>query len=331
MAVSYNSFLKKINKSKDKIFLFNGDENFLKNEAINIIKNKYKEYYDIDFDYLEYYGKDTSSEEIIGELNTFPMINDFRLIIVHNIDKCDIKTKNIIKKWLDNPNNSIIFISTTSEQINLKKSTQLFSKLDDIATVVSCYKLDFNNMKEWVIGQFSKLNKNIEENSLEYLIDMVGFDLYKMNNEIKKIDLSIKENNVTINNIKNIVSDIRSDSIFDLVDSMISKDLKKSIRISNVIIKETSDVIAIISLLYRKLMQGSIVIDLINKNIDDNKIRETLSVSPYILMQIKNDLTKISKLNIFKLFKLLLDSDIKLKNSIDYSSIMNDLIIQFCR
>lgn len=330
MAISYNSFLKKINKSKDKIFLFNGDENFLKDEALSIVKNKYKEYYDIDFDYLEYYGKDTSSEEIIGELNTFPMINELRLIIVHDIDKCDVKTKNVIKKWLDNPNGSIIFVSTTSEQINLKKSTQLFSKFNDTANVVSCYKLDFSGMKEWIINQFSKYNKTIEENSIEYLIDMVGFDLYKMNNEIKKIDLSIKESNITLNNIKNIVSDIRSDSIFDLIDSMIYKDLKRSIRISNAIIKDTSDVIAIISLLYRKLMQGSIVIDLINKNVDDNKIRETLSVSPYILMQIKNDLTKISKLNVFNLFKLLLDSDIKLKNSTDYNSIMNDLIISFC-
>ena len=330
MAISYNSFLKKINKSKDKIFLFNGDENFLKDEAINIVKNKYKEYYDIDFDYLEYYGKDTSSEEIIGELNTSPMLNELRLIIVHDIDKCDVKTKNVIKKWLDNPNGYIIFVSTTSEQINLKKSTQLFSKFSDVANVVSCYKLDFSGMKEWIVNQFSKYNKTIEENSIEYLIDMVGFDLYKMNNEIKKIDLSIKESNITVNNIKNIVSDIRSDSIFDLIDSMISKDLKRSIRMSNAIIKETSDVIAIISLLYRKLMQGSIVIDLINKNIDENKIRETLSVSPYILMQIKNDLTKISKLNVFNLFKLLLDSDIKLKNSIDYNSIMNDLIIAFC-
>lgn len=330
MAVTYNSFLKKIPKLKDKIFLFNGDENYLKNEAIGIIKEKYKDKYDIDFDFVEYYGKDAISDELASELSASPMLNEFRLIIINNIDKCDVKSKNVVKKWLDSPNDKIIFLSTTSEQINLKKTIQFFTKLSEVATVVTCYKLDSSEMREWIIDTFNKYKKNIDESVIEYLIDMVGFDLYKMNNEIKKIDLCIKNNSININDVNKIVSDIRTDTIFDLIDSMILKDLKKSIRISKNVISETSDAIALISLLYKKMMQGWVVKDLINKNVDDNKIRENLSVSPYALIQIKNTLPQISKLNVFKLFSLLLEFDIKLKSNSNCIDIVDDLIIQFC-
>lgn len=330
MSITYSSFLKKIPKLKDRIFLFNGDENYLKNEAINIIKEKYKDKYDIDFDFIEYYGKDAISDELASELSAAPMLNEFRLIIINNIDKCDVKSKNTIKKWLDNPNSTIIFVSTTSEQINLKKTTQIFTKLSEVATVVTCYKLDFSEMKEWIIETFSKYGKTVDESVIEYLIDMVGFDLYKMNNEIKKINLCIKNNNINVNDVNKIVSDIRTDTIFDLIDSMILKDLKKSIRISKNVISETSDVIALISLLCKKMTQGCIVSDLISKNVSDDKIRESLSVSPYALMQIKNTLPQISKLNIFKLFSLLLEFDIKLKSNSNYIDIVNDLVIQFC-
>jgi DNA polymerase-3 subunit delta len=333
MPVSYKKFLKNLKKSNDKIFLFNGDENFLKDEAVNLIKDKYKNFYDIDFDFLEYYGKDINSDEIGSELNTTPMMNNFRFIIFHNIDKSDVKSKNIIKKWLDNPNDSIIFVSTTSEQISLKKTTQFFTKLSEIACTVSCYKLDYKEMKEWIIDCIKKYNKIINDNAIEYLIDMVGFDLYKMNNEIKKIDLySNSKNNITIEDISKVVSDIRTDTIFELVDSIISKDLRKSIRMAKNVILESSNAIALVSLLYRKIMQCSMILDMINKNLDDSKIRENLSISPYALMQLKVNLPQISKLNIFKLFSLLLDTDIKLKNSYNnYSNIIDDLIIQICR
>jgi len=332
MVISYKRFIKSLKKSKDKIFLFNGDENFLKDESVNLIKNKYKDLYDIDFDFLEYYGKDTSNSEIGIELNTTPMMNSFRLIIFHNIDKSDVKSKNIIKKWLDNPNDSIIFISTTSEQISLKKTTQFFTKLSETACTVSCYKLKYKEMKEWIIDNIKKYDKVIEDNAIEYLIDMVGFDLYKMNNEIKKIDLYTKNNNITLKDISNVVSDIRTDTIFELVDSIIYKDLKKSIRMAKNVILESSDAIALVSLLYRKLMQCSIIIDMTNKNIDDSKIRESLSISPYALNQLKFSLNQISKLNIFNLFCLLLDTDIKLKNSYNnHGNITDDLIVEFCK
>jgi DNA polymerase-3 subunit delta len=332
MPITYNRFIKGLKKSKDQIFFFNGDENFLKDNGVLSIIDKYNDKYDKDFDFLEYYGKNINSDELATELVTTPMISDYRLIIIYNIDKCEIKTKNIIKKWLDQPNKFIIFISTTSEQISLKNTTQFFQKLSEVSSTVSCYKLEDKDMKQWIIEKLKESNKTIEESAVEYLVDMVGSDLYKMSNELKKIVLYLNsKEDVKINDVRSLVSDVRSDNIFDLVDSIISKDLKKSIRMSKNVIREGGDAIALVSLLYRKLMQGAVIVDMIKRHIDDNRIRESLGLSPYALMQTKEKLDQISKLDIFKLFRKLLDTDIDLKsNHIDVNVVVENLIIEFC-
>lgn len=330
--LSYKKFQVGLKKNKERIFLFNGDENFLKNEGISSIMKKYEGTYDEDFDLYKSEGKDVGDEEIAAELDAASMFNENKFVIIENVDKCPIKTKNVIKKWLENPNEGIIALFSTSEKVSAKK-VKFFEQFEKYAVCINCSKLEYDDLIKWIPDRFEQLNKKIDEESIKFMIDMVGFDLYKMNNEIKKISILVQQReNVILEDVKKVVSDIRDDSVFDLVDAIINKNVQKSLKMIFNVIKDRSDqAILLVSLLLRQFKQISMFIDLNNKGFSEIDMAQKIGINPYFLKDIRIQANKLKDSDIFKMFNKLLLTDLKLKSSpLSCNAVIESLVLEFC-
>jgi len=330
--LSYKRFLTSFRKSKDQIFLFNGNEGFLKDEGISLILEKYEGKYDEDFDLTIMQGKEVNDSQIIGELSAAPMMNEYRIVVIRDVNKCTVKVKNILKKWLDDPGDSTIGVFSTSEQISPKK-VKFIEKFSEKAVIINCYELEYNDMVDRIKGGFADKKRDVDQHIIDFMIDMIGFDLSKMKNEIKKVLIyTVNKDSINLEDVSQVVSNIRSDSIFSLVDMIISKDTVKSLKTIGNVIKDRSDQgILLVALLCRQLKNILIYDSLYRVGLDDITIAQRIGINPYFLRNVGSQSRKLGTTNVVRAFNKLLSMDIKLKSSpLSCNAVIENFVIDFC-
>ncbi len=266
------------------------DQIISENNISNININKY------DMDAYNY-------KDIILDLETVSLFDDKKIVIVSNASiftsaKTGIDAT-LFEKYLENynPNTICIFIvnNTLDER---KKVTKLIRKNG----IVKEFTVS-NNPSEVIVSLLGDYKMdNVTKNKF---IELIGNDVYSINNELDKLKLYKGEDKViTIDDVLNITTKNIDADLFKLMDAIISGDVDKSIEYyHNMLLYNTEPIQIIVALankyrlmyqvkrLYKKgYTEGDIakelkqnpkyifVINKISKNYDDN----------YLLKQIKS-------------------------------------------
>ncbi|TET42598.1 MAG: DNA polymerase III subunit delta, partial [Elusimicrobia bacterium] len=86
--IKYKELITKLNRKKiADCYFFCGEENYLKQEAILLLKKMLIGPEAQDFDFGLFYAEDTSAREAISLAETYPFMSKKRLVVVKDIDK----------------------------------------------------------------------------------------------------------------------------------------------------------------------------------------------------------------------------------------------------
>ncbi len=188
-------------------------------------------------------------------------------------------------------------------------------------------------MVQRITDSFKEYNKKIDKHIIDYMIDMIGLDIFKMKNEIKKVLIYIGDKDVVVlDDVNAVVSNIRSDSIFTLVDTIFSNNITKSLKITSNVIRDRGDQgILLVSLLSRQLKNVIMYRELANSGLRDNVIVQKIGINQYFLKDIANHAIKTRAVNSVEAFKKLLSVDVKLKSSpLSCNAIIERFVLEFC-
>ena len=219
--------LNKINVKNSNFYLFYGENEGYKNEAIkkifniNISKNIYR--------YEE--------EEILGNFESFfesiqskSFFEKEKLIIISRVSD---KIKNIIEEIIEK-NIDDIKIVLNSEILEKKsKLRSLFEKNKNIICVP--FYADNNQTLSKIINNFFREKKIIvSQEKINLLIDRCRGNRQNLRNELDKIDSFIKnKKNINIDQIMKLTNLAENYNVSELIDSYLAANFKKTINILN--------------------------------------------------------------------------------------------------
>ena len=72
---------------KQSVFLFIGDDKYLKEEALKNLKSSLPEGFQDQFDQTTFYGDELNPQEIFNQLNTAPLLSSKRLIVIKDMEE----------------------------------------------------------------------------------------------------------------------------------------------------------------------------------------------------------------------------------------------------
>jgi len=79
--LKYTELIRELEKKRfSNLYLFYGEEAYLKNEALNRLTNTILNSRDFNYDLL--YGSSTKAEEILSIVQTLPVFSPWRVVIV---------------------------------------------------------------------------------------------------------------------------------------------------------------------------------------------------------------------------------------------------------
>lgn len=268
--------------------------------------------------------EESSITSLIEDADTISFLTPNKIIIGRNLSQSNFTEKDIntLNKYLNNPNNDVILIFTTSNIDTRKKSIkEIISKLTTINIETTPKEIIKDLFKDY----------DIEYKVISLLEEYYSDNLERLVSECQKLKLAfIDTKKISYTGASELLVkplNKRDNLAFDLVREIALKDKKKAINIYNELLSYNIESYSLIGLLesqYRLLYQVKV---LNKKNISYNDIAKELEVHPFRVKKTLELIRFYTLKEIRKLIKNLADVDFKIKSGIYENNIIIDLLI----
>lgn len=314
------------------LYLFFGEEEFLIQEAVDLVINKVVDPGARDFNFNTLYCKDTSASELVNVCQTLPFMSEKRLVIAKEIDAFKAADLEELIPYLNDPSPSTCLLMLSSQGKYDKKSVT--SAVEAHGAVTRFYSLLDRELVAWIEGWARTRGLAIQRDAAQFLWQTLGNDLQKIGNELEKVLISIKEKKgITFDDVKTVVGDFREYSSFDLAAALGRKDREKSFLILSRLIQEGEAPVGLLGSIawnFRRIMQ---VKALETAGMASNEAMKKLR-PPVIFHQadlFKSQVKSYTPDELREVFAVLLSTDKTLKSSgLNGRLVLERMILRLC-
>jgi DNA polymerase-3 subunit delta len=213
------------------VYWFEGDESYYIDKLTDFAEKNILSEEQQSFNLSIFYGKDAKVEEVLNACKRYPAFSDKQVVIIKEAQQMrDIEK---VETYLDSPLLSTVLLIAYKDKTFDKRKT--FGKsLHKKATVLTTKKLYDNELPQWVSSMVKQKGMEINPKALQILIDHIGNDLQRMENEVEKVSLNLKGRNlINEDDIEAFVGVSKEFNVFELQKAITSRDMANSLRIIN--------------------------------------------------------------------------------------------------
>jgi DNA polymerase-3 subunit delta len=181
------------------------------------------------FNLTVFYGKDTQWPDIINACRRYPMFSDKQVVILKEAQA--MKNIEKLEGYVERPLSSTVLVVAFKNK-KVDGRTKLAKLLKDKGVVLSTKKLYENELPEWTQQLIKSKGYSITNKALILLIDHIGNDLSRLNNEINKLTLNLGDSkSITEDHIEKYVGISKEFNVYELQTAMAYRDFYKAMRI----------------------------------------------------------------------------------------------------
>ena len=329
-----NVILKSIkNKAFLPVYFFHGEESYFIDVAVKALENDVLTEDEKAFNQIILYGKDTSYAEICSLARQFPMMGDKQVIIVKEAQDLksgedDVKS---ILAYLENPVESTILVfghknkkldgrKLFGKVLNQKKYSFLSEKLKD------------GNLVKWISDECKILNIKTTPNIPNLLAEYLGDDLSRIANELKKLHIVLKENEVLDEKLVELHIGISKDyNVFELIKALGQNNADQASKISHFMGKsKANSIVLTLGMLYK--FYSNLIIYQAMAGQNSQAIAAELGISPYFLSEFSTAAKHYNLRSSTRIISLLRETDLKSKGlgavNVSEDALLNELVFK---
>jgi DNA polymerase-3 subunit delta len=136
-----------------------------------------------------------------------------------------------LEAYIENPLHSTIFVVSYKEK-KVDGRTRLAKLLKEKGVVLTTKKLYDNQLPEWTEELVQSKGLTIQQKALMLLVDHIGNDLSRIENEIDKISINLgNRKTISEEDVEKYVGVSKDFNVFELQAALATKNLAKAIRI----------------------------------------------------------------------------------------------------
>ena len=256
----------KIDFAKNKIVLFYGKNDGLKNQTINnLVKNKYKKTLYDEKELLE------NTDQFLDKILNRSLFDSDEIIIIKRVsDKIFNLVNEIVSKNIDD-----LIIIINADNLEKKSKLRSFFEKSKKGVCVAFYPDNNETLMKIASDFFIKRHIPISNSDINLLVNKSRGDRGTLVNELDKIESYTKGGNkLSSEKILRLINLFEDYDISELIDNCLAKNKNKIIKILNENNFNSEDSIAIIRIF---LFKSKKILNLINQYENNNNIDLTIS------------------------------------------------------
>ena len=291
------------------VYWLEGEEEFFIDQVIEYAEKNILSEGEAGFNLTVFYGRDTLWPDLINACRKYPMFSDKQVVILKEAQA--MKDIEKLEAYVEKPlSSTLLFVAYKGKKIDGR--TKLAKLLKDKAVLLTTKKKYDSELPEWTSDLVKSKGYSITNKALYLLIDHIGNDLSRMNNEINKLALNLQgRKNITEDDVETFVGISKEFNVFELQHAIANKDLYKAIRIIQYF--ESNPKAAPIQLIFPSLYNFFSKVQMVYSvpSRDEKSVAAAIGVNSYFVRDYLQTATKFSNQEIEKVLLLLHQYNLK--------------------
>ncbi|HEX5651638.1 MAG TPA: DNA polymerase III subunit delta [Chitinophagaceae bacterium] len=211
------------------VYWLEGEEEYYIDKAVNHAEHHILDESQSAFNLTVFYGRDASWADVINACRRYPMFAERQVVILKEAQQMrDIEK---LEAYVENPLHSTVFVVSYKDK-KVDGRTRFAKTLKEKGVLISTKKMYDSQLPEWTQELLQSKGLAISPKGLALLVDHIGNDLNRIENEIDKLSLNlVKRKTITEEDIEEFIGVSKDFNVFELQAALAKKDLSKAIRI----------------------------------------------------------------------------------------------------
>jgi DNA polymerase-3 subunit delta len=218
-----------------------------------------------------------------------------------------------------------------ASKVDMRK--KFFKNFEKRGAVVRFQRPYENQILPWVHHIAKKLDLSLSNEAAEYIHQSIGINLSSIHNELQKVAqyFSGKSNKLGLDDIKQLITRTRVESVFDFVNCLGNGDAANSLTHLATLLGDGENEIGILTMIIRHYRILILCQEAIKQGLNQSQISGRVGVHGYFLKDYLEQAKQSQPKALKEIYNLLLETDRALKSSPLSSHIwLENLVIQAC-
>lgn len=305
-----------------KLYLFLGDEQYLKKMYCRQIEKKCVDEAFASFNYDFFDGEKTSLYDILDRAQTLPMMSEKRCITVEGfkLDSLSEKELKIFEQSAEKLPDTTVLIFLQKDSALTKKSGKKASEIiDKYGAVCDIKKRKGADLLKPLISSAAKQGHELSSALAGYLVKEVGDDYNMLINELNKICAYAKDTEIKKSDIDAVAVKTLDAKVYQLTKALTSNDFSKAYSVLDTLIELKTPAEYILGAIIGTYTDMYRVKVCSACGVNVSRLKEAFSYKgrDFVLDNAQRDSRKLDMPKIRKCLEVLFAADLKLKTSRD--------------
>ena len=313
------------------IYFLMGEETYYIDKISNFIENTVLDEAEKGFNQMVLYGRDVSIEDIVSNAKRYPMMAERQVVIVKEAQDLS-RTIEKLTDYANNPQpTTVLVINYKYKKIDKRKA--LYKAITKVGMVYESKKLYDNQVPEWIRRVLSGQGYSITPKASQMLVEFLGTDLSKIENELNKLKIVLPKNSqITPEAIEENIGISKDFNNFELRKAVGERNTEKAFRIAKYFGDNPKDnpMVVTVSLLFNFFSQLLHYHGLHDKS--PRHVASVLRINPYFVNEYNVAAKNFPMKKVSQVVGFLRNFDVKSKgvgaNAIPQGDLLKELLVR---
>lgn len=293
------------------LFLFCGEDTYSQQRKLALWRREFeKKHGDLNISLFD--GKNITTREILESAQAVPFLSEKRLIIVRNFlsQGKDDEQAALGENLESIPDFTILVFS---EMDGVDKRTSLYKKLVKLKALQEFVPITGTALLAWITQAAHTRGVEIESDARHALVEVVGSDLARLENEISKLAGFASGRSITKNDVDLLVKSHITTSIFKLTDGIGQKNRSAALTHLHTLIDSGEDLYMMLPMITRQFRILVCVKDLMDQGKRKDEMIRELQLHPFVISNTMMQARNFTFEQLRRAYSLLVELDTQIK------------------
>jgi DNA polymerase-3 subunit delta len=283
------------------------------------------------FNQMVLYGRDVSIDDIVGNAKRYPMMAERQVVIIKEAQDLSRTIEKLVD-YVNNPQPATVLVVNYKYK-KLDKRKALYKSIKKNGVVYESKKLYENQVADWIRRVLSSKDYTISPKAAQMLVEFLGTDLSKINNELEKLQIVLpKGSQISPEIIEENIGISKDFNNFELRKAVGVKDAVKAYQIANYFSDNPKDnpMVVTVSLLFNFFSQLLHFHGLNDKS--PRSVASALKINPYFVNEYIVSARNYPMRKVSKVISILREFDVKSKgvgaNAVPQGDLLKELLVR---